>query len=429
MTFVSSNPTNIITQSSGGGGAPTWFVGLAEKTWTVIAKGTGSDFTSGATLASTNPNTVGIDGTSGFRGMITAWCGASANQDQKELLLAGNGGHGDYLGNGGYALQLNRSIPRWFRLADPSPTSAWATNPPCNVYGLNPAVYADGRPASMHTANTPTYGNGKVYIMGQTAYSNIGGGSPAIFSFDRAGLGTNPSSPLAYAGGTGPWTHHGSGSTTQSSNFSCACFDPVTNLAWGFFKTQNYDASWFSIDAAGTITRYTQSSGVGGIATLQQRSWAVCCDDLGLFVIGNGLDNGVTDTQLGIVTRATPNSMTIKNTVQAYNMGAWGAVYHKPSRSILTYQSSVHTNGQMLKLKIPISAPGVPDMAAPWNWVQVDKATGSISPTHEYGDFVGTYSKFNIINDMGNGQACLVYVTGINNGYTYVYKLPVGEVS
>jgi hypothetical protein len=424
MSVISaSTPVRIVAPGSGGG-SPTWFASLAEKTWTVIAKGTGTDFTSGATLASVNPNTVGINGTTGFASVIKAWCGAAANQTQKELMLVANGGHGDYWGNGVYALQLNRSIPRWFRLSDPSPASTFLTNPPCNVYGLSPAVYGDGRPAAMHTSNSVSHGNGKAYVMGQVAYSNIGGGNTSIFSFDRASLGADPSAPLAHNGGTGPWTYHGTSSLSSVYGFQCSTFDTLRNVAWGFCGiSESESCLYYTINAAGTINSYN----TGQFQSLNwQSAFAVYLPDVDRILI-----NSQTSGKFSIINPANPGTVESFVTVSGFptypGAFAFGAFYHQPSQSILFYSKQFAGDGSIRKLKIPRSGNVISTNAAGWVLSTIAKA-GGVNPSHEYGDDAGVYNKFNVIQDMGNGQGCIVLTTGLDNGFTYVYKLPVGEI-
>lgn len=427
MPSVDSAVANLFITTPVSGG-PAWLAGLAEKTWTVIARGTNDGtFVGGATLSSKTPAIS--PGGGGVAGAVKAWTGAAVAQDFKEYIFAANGGHGDYWGNEVYALKLNQPIPGWDRYVDPTP----AANLGSMDVTTAPRQYSDGRPASMHSANTPTYGNGKVYIMGQSAYSNIGNSNTSVWTWNRA---AGPTLPEGYTGGAGRWAYLGDGtSPSQGGGFNCATFDPVANKAWGFHKIEGNDARWWSADAAGTVTRYTQNWSVGGIASMQHRSWAVCCYDLGIIVIGNARDNGVADTVLGIIDVTSPGTMTIKNTSTPLNMTQWGAVYHKPSApsqantsSILAYNQQIHSNGEMLKLRIPRTGGGAVDMAAAWNWITVNKA-GGVSPGHEASDFAGTYSKFNIVNDMGNNQACIVLCTGLGNGYTFVYKLPTTEIS
>jgi hypothetical protein len=56
-----------------------------------------------------------------------------------------------------------------------------------------------------------------------------------------------------------------------------------------------------------------------------------------------------------------------------------------------------------------------------YKWEDVVAAAGSVKPAYCPN---GCNSKFNIVNDMGNGQSCLVLATGVDSAY--VYKMPGG---
>jgi hypothetical protein len=59
---------------------------------------------------------------------------------------------------------------------------------------------------------------------------------------------------------------------------------------------------------------------------------------------------------------------------------------------------------------------------------EINPASGnSVTPqvaSYQYGDqYRGTFSKFQMIEDMGNGQSAIVFVTSVF-GSAFVYKLP-----
>jgi hypothetical protein len=417
-----------------GATAPTWFTGLSEKTWTVIAGGsgfTGSDFQKGALLSSRNPGLNAVSytdqyGTTSSAGdhsaIITNWTGGVANQEHKELLLVANGGHGGYWGNEVYALQLNQDVPAWVRLTDPTPSSY------CNgqiTYlgssGSAAAIYADGRPRAMHTAHSQCWGDGKVWTGQQIAYAAMGHSNNQVFSFNRRSLGS--SFPVAHNGGTGPWKSLGLGSTDSAGGlgWGCTCFDRVNHKVWSFLASGAFGISYWSIDTINeTITTYKDNVSMPDF----QSQWAVSLYDLGLIVVSDQISSSVW-----ILNTSNPSAgFTSKATVGGVSgLNKHGAVYHRPSSSIFMYSHSNQTAGEIRKLKIPRNLDGSYNPTGTWQWSVVSKAGGS-APTTQYGDTQGTYSKFNIIENMGNGQACLVLTLGTGAGYTYVYKLPIGEL-
>ncbi len=114
-----------------------------------------------------------------------------------------------------------------------------------------------------------------------------------------------------------------------------------------------------------------------------------------------------------------------------------GAVYHPPSKSILiggpTAGGYPLASGKgfphIMKLTVPTNGDGTFNNIPTWVVTPVPPA-GGVSPSTNFpirADNFGCYSRFNIINDMGNGQSLLVYVPE-HNGPTYLYKLPAAGV-
>lgn len=69
--------------------------------------------------------------------MVADWCGGAASSNS--MVIATQGGHGNYGGNECYEYVFNVATPRWFRRIDPS------TNVPTDV-----GYYPDGKPSSRH---------------------------------------------------------------------------------------------------------------------------------------------------------------------------------------------------------------------------------------------------------------------------------------
>jgi hypothetical protein len=95
-------------------------------------------------------------------------------------------------------------------------------------------------------------------------------------------------------------------------------------------------------------------------------------------------------------------------------------VYHKPSRGVLVWNDS---GSSLRKLSIPSNPLGTG-----YAWSTIGPGSGNaVTPRAFDGDFNGAFSKFNLIEDMGNGQSALCLVTS-NAGPVYMYKLPVAGV-
>ena len=107
-------------------------------------------------------------------GIMTAWSGGTWDPVRDALVLAANGGHGDYGGNEVYAFLL--SSLAWQRLTEPS-----VAGPPTQTS----EALADGLPASRHTYSGVTFlpKQDKVFTTGGSLWGS-GGGSRGAWTFD-----------------------------------------------------------------------------------------------------------------------------------------------------------------------------------------------------------------------------------------------------
>ena len=163
--------------------APTWWTGLADKTWAVICNGSGSGFDGGARLrdALASPTLPGGGNTIS----ITAYSTAAVDQSRAEVTIIG-GGHSDYAGNEAIGLALRTSQPGWSRWCEPSP-GAYATN--SLVKGGIGQYDADrgknGWPASSHTYHRLVYANDRYWLPGLAGTFPSTAATSRIFWCDR----------------------------------------------------------------------------------------------------------------------------------------------------------------------------------------------------------------------------------------------------
>jgi hypothetical protein len=388
-----------------GNAAPQWVLDLATEEWTDICLGSGgAAWQNGATLASCEPSlssgsascaTAGTD----FGKIISAWNGGVGDNDRKELRLVANGGHGDYVGNGAFALQLNLSVPRWVCLTLPTPSSFYnGSDAALCTTGSSAAQYSDGRPRAHHSANTTVYGGGYDWMMGQSAYAAIGHSVMHAWRFDRANLGS--SFPVAHNGGAGPWQHLGAGPSASYVGFNSAAWDPNGQMAWGVFGESDVKG-YFSSDLSGTITNYTQN-----IAGAHFGSQWACVDSARNRLIQSDFNSqhvyrlDLSNAAGGFTQQTCTNGSS--------NRLHQGAVYHADSDSILTFDVSSNAAGTLNKLNLSTFA---------WSTV----ALGGVAPTNQAGDDQGTNSKFQLFEF--DECTLLVVVTGVGAGYTKVCKL------
>jgi hypothetical protein len=390
------------------GSAPAWFEALPDRAWTKIASA------SGRRLVDVGPQPpLTIEGRT-LDSIITSWTGACVDQTRGELLMAANGGHAAYAGNECYILRIRSDTPRWHRLNDPTPASHVIIEP-----ASGPAQYADGRMRSVHNWNRMQFHNGKVWHPSQDAYYSPTHSVAAVWSFNRDSLGDDAAGwPAPWRDDKGPWTSHGLvGIGSASFIGGPSALDRVGNKIWSFPEANGGSFPYWSVDTrTGAIQTFTGTGPnphFGG-------QWAIVAHDLRILVVSDQNSSNVfvmdlTNPQAGVTARPTSGGQS--------GLTWFGGVYHERSKAILTYEVTKLGGGNIRKLKIPTRSDGKYDPAGSFEWSTISPAGGGVVPTVERQDYAGTYSKFNIVEDMGNGQSCLVPVTGIAD-FTYVYKVP-----
>ncbi len=104
-----------------------------------------------------------------------------------------------------------------------------------------------------------------------------------------------------------------------------------------------------------------------------------------------------------------------------YDSGS-GGVYVAVNHSIAV--GNPRTTGRTIhRLLIPtkeIAGQTVYDPSGQWRWSELNPSGPPLTVAPGNSD---TYTKWNIVEDMGNGQAALVVATDIS-GPTYVFKIP-----
>lgn len=436
-----SGAATVQTVCAGSGAAPTWFVKQAERTWAAVADSPGQQL-----IDAYHGVPLGFGAT--FRTMTQAWTGGCVDQARGELIFAANGGHADYAGNEVYACSIRSEVPRWYRLTDPSPAEMIVpimaagekstSNAPAGQ-GFIPsgfaAMYLDGRMRAVHGYQSCLFANGSVWYPYQSAAAGIGHSTPHAWMFDRnaAGIPTEPEgSPLPWRNDPGPWKWLGS---THPENVAYgtappAALDPVTGKIWSAHAKQATRA-WSSLD---TSTGIIRGSAVNIYAsnTGQDARWAaIVVDPSGqdrwrMFVAPAPDMNGLIVLDLKAPNPFEVSAWSVRpaTNVESLTTLGLGAVYHKPSKAIILGDPRA-LGGKLLKIRVPTRQDGSYDPSAAWVVSIIDEATGSANPASTISPAnQGARSKFNIIEDMGNGQSALVVCMEVN-APTYVYKLPM----
>lgn len=370
------------------GAAPAWFVNMPERTWATPVSNRLDD-------VKPSPEPQGAEGQSA---VCDDWTGGTVDQDRGEFILPAQGGHDGYYGNEVYACALRSASPKWARLNNPSAVTGGVTG--YNTLGN----YADGAPRAVHGWNRPCWGNGKIWLAGLDGMaSGPGYWSTACYSFNRSSL---------------QWAYHGLGVPNPPTPFGSAfswqagpaAYDRVAKRVWSAAQYAVSDGG-YSVDATtGAITRHNfvlPGNPFGG-------AWSVIAHDLRVWIVGS-----VREGRLYILDLNNPGAgFTVKATTgspDGFVDGA-GAVYHAPSRAILVWNDY---GAGIRKLTVPSNPFG-----GTYVWSNIAPAAGnSVTPAPNPRYPSRNFSKFNIIEDMGNGRSALCLVTH-TTGPTYVYKLP-----
>jgi hypothetical protein len=371
------------------GEAPAWFTAMAEKTWTTVAGNAGQRlYDVRATGIGGNPYAI-----------CTAWTGACVDQATGRYILPSNGGHGDYGGNEVYALNLRAATPAWARLNNPSSLSGRVDSP-----ANGDLQYADGtKPAGHHWHKPVCDINGNIWFPMVDGVYASGAWTTHVWKFNLTTL---------------TWTQYAKAFPTIGGNAgfeaSPAAYDKVKNQVWGIVKAgyPANNAGYWRIDpATGATTQiiandYAASANGG-------KTWAAVAHDLGYLFYGTYNTDRLLI--LDVNNPTTPVNVAKTGTVPG---NGHGCVYHQASRAFFLW----HGNGaNIIKIAIPADP-----VNGTWAISSVaPAASNTVTPSAPPEQ--GTFSKFNIVEDMGNGQSALVLLNAIDQP-TYVYKLPLGGV-
>lgn len=408
------------TTTCGPSAAPDWFVNQPERTWVQIAGGEvmGQSWQRGSRIFDVKPDPLPPGG-DGINAVHNNWTGACASQESGEYYLPAQGGHSGYYGNEIYALALRDSTPSWKRIWGPTPNYQILTGD----MGYNPPAtsYQDGNPRSIHGWFAPQCSrDGRIWLNGTPAYGNTAGTwGTSVYSIDR----NNISAGWVYHGRL--WTSIPGGSPGSTFSFQSGpnAYDRVGNVMYAAAEFATQDAiATFNADRAVSVGPQSQSSGpaVAGRTIIPEgyvglnNAWSVVLHNLTprFWVVGR-----TSNSNLWILDPSNPGAGFQERTTSG--AGSWdrgcGAVYVAAHNAI--YVGGVETGATVRRLKVPSNP-----LTGTWTWETLTNNAGSATPTGGY-QYNGTFSKFQVIEEMGDGRAALVLMSNVQ-GPTYVYKLP-----
>lgn len=329
-------------------------------------------------------------GLSGDPAQITnAWCPASLDQSTGDFAFVATGGHGNYNGNQIHALNLKSANPAWACIWGPSSQAALGGG---SDAAWGPGNYGDGNPRSGHNYHTGVAAEGRFWRPGISGMAGSNGNyTTECFSIARANCNA------AYPPSTN-WTDHGAGGHagfTGTEACHVSRYDPVKRRVWVTSQAGDTGNVYsIDVDAPYTIRSFSIS------IIQQQYAWATVIPSKRWIVfsgtVGGSPYFNIFDLTPNDANPATPPTSTWRPTTNVYTYG--NGVYHAPSNAILVYNDNMGTNIQ--KLTLPTTIGGS------WtNWSTVS-LVGGVTPINQNG--AGLFSKFEMMQDMGNGESCLV---------------------
>ena len=407
--------------------APAWFSALAERTWTDIAGGStysGADWQKGNRLIDVAPS-PNPPGDTGMVGIITAYCGATSMQSTGEYLKVAEGGHADYYGNEIYALKLTDATPGWKRIWGPTPNAQMSTS----SISQNQAFVRnlDNTPRSCHGWYNRVTTADRMWTF-LTNAGPTGSATTDVWSIARAGLDTGVYDPAL-------WTYHGRWYTGALSSEVQLQAVPT---CWDEAGGQIFVAPEADVRSTGTGTLGTFINVATCLAAGQQASTGpqVPGSTSYLATAGNPL-TGMSQAWSVVATNASPRCLIALRSgqISVWNLESPSVWRHKtvsggslPSAgSANAYYSAANRKivlgGATISTLQTLSIPSDPwNASTGFNMGTIAIAGGSLSAIIGAGF---TNSQFQVIGNMGNGQACAVLHCRNLSSPTYVYKLPV----
>ena len=215
------------------------------------------------------------------------------------------------------------------------------------------------------------------------------------------------------------WTYHGLGVLNPPLPFGSAfsgqsgpsAYDRVDNKVWAAAQFAVSDGG-YSVDVAtNQITRYNWYLAPAPFA----EAWSAIAYDRRVWIVGS-----IREDRLWILNLDNVAAGWIQKTPagspHAFDNGV-GAVYHQPSSAILCWMDTYGTS--IRKLSVPADP-----INGTYTWSAIASAGNNTIVPAANPRYPGrTFSKFQIIEDMGNGQSALCTLND-SLGDTYVYKLP-----
>jgi hypothetical protein len=308
------------------------------------------------------------------------------------MVLASNGGHTNYTGNEVYVFKFNQATPAWYRMTDPSSAAMDGTE--------SNGRKVDGTPLSTHSYANHAYGmNGKIYLCMMGSNATSGAGSNRVWAWDRNNFSANT--------GTRGWSDLGLAGTGSTVDDGFADYDPITNRIW-FGQRREPGSSQFgyvncSTDAVTALALGGVNFSGSGTATYSMGRVIYRGSESVLLCYG--------DNARRTINCQSPTSLSTPTFSGTLPAAYDGMVFDAEHEQLIAWRAST---SDLLVSDLPTNM-----LTGTYAWQLVSAVAGNpgaASPN-------GTYGRFNIIRDMGDGRSALVLVNNTTS-QVYVYKIP-----
>lgn len=334
---------------------PPWREVMAPFTWAVVpvsASLATVDPEDNPALNPNHPAAAPWHGSGGQAAVLDAWCSLVPSQSDGRIWLPIGGGHGDYAGNEGYAIDLMAAAPAWSLVRRPSgalPDAALTY-----VDGQESAgVYADGRIRATHTYQGMVHVPGRgIFLSDNTASYYTATGNPRkAFWISETG---DHSVACDYT------------ALPLGGDHGACCHDTLRDVLW--FTRANSLSRVAKFDpAGGVVTAHgVVDSWVGGGARM-------------LYVAEHDLVLQFTGIGSGLVlwnpaTEVWKRSVTLSGTRPAWlvgNLGDCGSAWLPALGAVLLWNNDSSTTS------FAMLTPGANAHDDAWTWGQLDAAPGN----------------------------------------------------
>lgn len=345
------------------------------------------------------------------RTLTMPWIGGAPDQPARKFAVGDPGGHGDGGSNAVYEFRLGDDVPDWYRTRV---GTVVGMSDSANAVGVD----GSGQPSNTHSYHRPVVAAGRLWLPGlDSANTSNGYWTTTTVSYDlsQTSGGVWRSHGRLTLGGIPKWL--GGSAAYDSINDRIFSFPQQTDSGSGFyFNVSNALAAADTISGAVTGSTAIAMPSFGSWiynATVFSPSLArlfMCCEnsDTGSFA-------GLRSLQVNNL-GAGWTSHTISGTTPFPPYSGGGFVRHESANRFYSYNSSGNT--------IRVLEPANP-ITGTWTGRSVTLG-GVTAPGTSSDNGSRGFSRFNIIEDMGNGEACLIWYPTHTLAGMYVCRVPPG---